>query len=443
MGCPSRERRMHGVKAQRREAWGESRLSPPSCVVHPRPHGRSACAAAERARAMDGRAGVAFPPGWRRWHSSRTLAAAPNAQGCAGHGWPCSRISSKKLRPGVSPRAELTGRSRATDLRSTYQPVNSLAGDRADRLHRRRGIGGRLSRTGSTAGTGTAGRLRTATRLAAAVAGRAVGLAAAAGAAAALASVLGLQRRDHVAEHVPVGLPPAAARGRTTARLAAASTGVAGRLRTAVAGSAGGLSASVASTASRLAAAVASVARRLGAATAAAVLPLALREQTLQAAEQVVLLADPAARRPSTAARLAAASTGVAGRLRTAVTGSAGGLRTAIAGTTAGLAAASTGVAAGLTARGTALAAEHPVEELETEGLATNGDAEDQRTEIHHTLHRATSPLLVNHRRGRPARDEVTPRFVIHVLSAAGLSSHSVTRGISGCCRPLVARRAQ
>jgi hypothetical protein len=141
------------------------------------------------------------------------------------------------------------------------------------------------------------------------------------------------------------------------------------------------------------------------------VLPLALREQTLQAAEQVVLLADTAARRPCTAARLAAASTGVAGRLRTAVAGSAGGLRTAIAGTAAGLAAASAGVAAGLTARSTALAAEHPIEELETERLATNGDAENQRTEIHHTLHRATSPLLVNHRCGRPARDGVTPRL--------------------------------
>jgi hypothetical protein len=108
------------------------------------------------------------------------------------------------------------------------------------------------------------------------------------------------------------------------------------------------------------------------------VLPLALREQTLQAAEQVVLLADTAARRPCTAA---------------------------------GLAAASAGVAAGLTARSTALAAEHPIEELETERLATNGDAENQRTEIHHTLHRATSPLLVNHRCGRPARDGVTPRL--------------------------------
>jgi len=221
--------------------------------------------------------------------------------------------------------------------------------------------------------------------------------------------VLGLQAGDEVTEVVLL-LPHAAARGRTAAGLAAASTGVAGRLSTAVAGSASRLSASVASTASRLAAAVPSVAAGLGAAAAAAVLPLALREQALQATEQVVLLTDTAAR-TRTAARLAATSTSVAGRLRTAVAGSAGGFRTAVAGTTAGLAAASTGVAAGLTARSTAFAAEHPIEELETERLATNGDAEDQRTEIHHTLHRATSPLLMDHRCGRPARDGVTPRL--------------------------------
>jgi len=319
--------------------------------------------------------------------------------------------TAKKLRPGVSPRAELTGRSRATDLRSTYQPFDLLAGDRPDRLHRRRSIGGRLGGTRRTACIGTAGRLRTATRLAAAVAGRAVGLTtAAAGAAAALASMLGLQRREDAAERVAL-LPGAAARGRTAAGLAAASTGVAGRLAAAVAGVASGLSATVASTAGRLAAAVAGVARRLAAArAAAAVLPLALGKQTLQAPEQVVLLADAAARTSSTA-RLAATSTGVAGRLRTAVAGSAGGLAAAVAGTTAGLAAASTGVAAGLTARSTALAAEHPIEELETERLATNSDAEDQRTEIHHTLHRATSPLLVDHRCVRPACDAVTPRL--------------------------------
>jgi hypothetical protein len=142
------------------------------------------------------------------------------------------------------------------------------------------------------------------------------------------------------------------------------------------------------------------------------VLPLALLEQALQATEQVVLLpalAGTAAARTG----VAATSTGVASRLAAAVAGVASGLRTSVAstGVAARLAAPSTGVAAGLTARGTALVAEHPVKELETERLATNGHAEDQRTEIHHTLHRATSPLLVNHRCARPARDAVTPRL--------------------------------
>ncbi|MFO0422555.1 MAG: hypothetical protein ACK52C_02740, partial [Planctomycetia bacterium] len=65
--------------------------------------------------------------------------------------------------------------------------------------------------------------------------------------------------------------------------------------------------------------------------------------------------------------------------------------------TAARLTASIAGVAAGLTARGAALVAEHPVKELETNRLATNGDTENQRTEEHHTLHRATSPLLVEH----------------------------------------------
>jgi len=131
------------------------------------------------------------------------------------------------------------------------------------------------------------------------------------------------------------------------------------------------------------------------------VLPLALLKQPLQAAEEVMLTGLPnAAARTCIAARLAAASTGVTRRFAAASTGVA-----------AGLAAASTGVAAGLTARSTALLAEHPVKELETEGLATNGHAENQRTEEQHTLHRATSPLLVNHRCVRPARDVVTPRL--------------------------------
>jgi hypothetical protein len=129
-------------------------------------------------------------------------------------------------------------------------------------------------------------------------------------------------------------------------------------------------------------------------------------KQTLQTAEEVMLLLAETPR--STAARLAAASTSVAGRLRTAVAGSASrfrtaiasttsGLRTTIAGTAAGIAASIAGVAAGLTARGASLMAEHPVKELETKRLTTNGDAENQRTEEQHTLHRATSPLRVDH----------------------------------------------
>jgi hypothetical protein len=140
------------------------------------------------------------------------------------------------------------------------------------------------------------------------------------------------------------------------------------------------------------------------------VLPLALLEQALQATEQVVLLP---ALLGTAAARtgIAATGTGVAGRLAAAVAGVASGFRTSVTSTAARLAAASAGIAAGLTARGATLAAEHPIKELETEGLATNGHAENQRAEIHHTLHRATSPLLVNHRCARPARDAVTPRL--------------------------------
>ncbi|MFN6190618.1 MAG: hypothetical protein ACK54F_04830 [Planctomycetia bacterium] len=126
------------------------------------------------------------------------------------------------------------------------------------------------------------------------------------------------------------------------------------------------------------------------------VLPLALFEQALQPAEEVMLLPNTAARR-RTAARLAAAGTGVASGLRTPITSTAGRFRTAVAGTAARLTASIAGVAAGLTARGAALVAEHPVKELETKRLATNGDTENQRTEEHHTLHRATSPLLVEH----------------------------------------------
>ena len=355
-------------------------------------------------------------PAWRRQKSRCSIAAAarrsssvrrppgppslrcPRCSPASG----CARAAHKKTPPGGFPPGGAhwpkSGNRSPFDLLT----VNSLRGNRPDRL-RLRG-GGIGSRLGSRGTARTARRLRTAGRLAAAVAGRAVGLTtAAAGAAAALASVLGLQRRDHLAERV-VLLPNTAARGCTAAGLAAASTGVAS-----------GLSATIASVARRFAAAVSGVASGLSAAAAAATIPLALREQTLQTTEQIMLAGLPGT---------AAASTGVAGRLAAAVAGVASGFCTTVASTTsrlaaaiastgiaAGLAATSTGVAAGLTARSTALVAEHPVKELETEGLATNGNAKNQRTEIHHTLHRATSPLLMNHRCARPACDAVTPRL--------------------------------
>jgi hypothetical protein len=146
------------------------------------------------------------------------------------------------------------------------------------------------------------------------------------------------------------------------------------------------------------------------------VLPLALLEQALQPAEEVMLLElpDTAARR-RTAGRLAAAVASIAGRLRAAVAGSAGRLCTTIAGSAAGLTSARTAVAGsaiGLTARGAALVAEHLVQKLEPEGLATNGDTKNQRTEKHHTLHRATSPLLADHARvDVPFARLVTPRL--------------------------------
>jgi len=222
-----------------------------------------------------------------------------------------------------------------------------------------------------------------------------------------------VDRAEKTTDRVPL---LAAALRSTAARLAAASTSVAGRLAAAVAGSAGGLRTAVASTAGRLAAAVASAAIRITAAAVAAavVLPLALFEQALQPAEQIVLLpALGAAARSRSAGRLAATSTSVARRLAAAVAGSAGGLRTSIAGTAAGLTASIAGVAAGLTARGAALVvADHPVEEFETKRLTTNGDTENECTEEHHTLHRATSPLLVDHDGSRlPFLRLVTPRL--------------------------------
>jgi hypothetical protein len=207
----------------------------------------------------------------------------------------------------------------------------------------------------------------------------------------------------------------ATARGRTAARLAAAVAGVASRLAATLASVASRLAAAVTGVASRLAAT--SVAGGLTAAAAAAtVLPLALLEQPLQATEKVTRLALPdAAARSAAAAVVAAAVASVARRLTATLAGIARRLAAAVAGVAARLTAAVAGIAARLTAgittaRGTAFVSEHPIKELETERLATNGHAENQRAEKHHTLHRATSPLLVDHRCVRPARDADTPR---------------------------------
>jgi len=312
-------------------------------------------------------------------------------------------------RPGGFPPGRAHSSMSGKQVPSDLSTLNSLGGNRA--AHLGHGRGRRVGRSRAVGGR-TAGRLGTAGRLAAAVAGSATRLAAtstgvagrlaAAGTAAARLPALlrGVERLEKVTDRRAL-LAAAGATARHTgvaSGLAAASTGVAGRLTAAVAGVASGLAAASTSVAGRLTAAIAA---------AAPVLPLALLEQTLQPTEQVVLAALPHA----AAAGVDTAHTGVAGRLAATSTGIAAGLAAASTGIAAGLTAASTSIAAGLTARGTTLTAEHPVKELETEGLATNGHAEDQRAEKHHTLHRATSPLLVDHRCVRPARDAVTPRL--------------------------------
>jgi hypothetical protein len=144
----------------------------------------------------------------------------------------------------------------------------------------------------------------------------------------------------------------------------------------------------------------------------------ALLEQALQPAEEVVLLAAAGA----TARGIAAAVSGTASGLAATVTSTSptGRLAAAVASTgiAAGLTTSSTGIAAGLTTRiRAAVMAEHPIQELETIGLTTNGDTENQRTEEHHTLHRATSPLVADHLRiDRPVREACHPEVVIHEL---------------------------
>jgi len=124
-------------------------------------------------------------------------------------------------------------------------------------------------------------------------------------------------------------------------------------------------------------------------------------EQALQPAKQIMLFATLLATRLGTAGRLAAAVTGIASRLTATVAiASITCWLATLTSITSRLAATVAGCTIRLTARGAALmAAEHPIEDLKTERLTTNGNAKNQRTEEQHTLHRATSPLLVNHAR--------------------------------------------
>ena len=186
---------------------------------------------------------------------------------------------------------------------------------------------------------------------------------------------------------------------RTTCRLAAtvAVTGIASwfAATVTVTGIASWFAATlaVASITSWFAATVTGIASWLAAALFA-VLALAMSKQALQPAEQIMLLAMLLATSFGTAGRLAAAVTGVASWFAATV---------AVAGTaswfTGVRAATISGTAIGLTTRGRALVSEHPIEDLKTEGLTTNGHANNQRAEEQHTLHRATSPLLVDHAR--------------------------------------------
>jgi len=199
---------------------------------------------------------------------------------------------------------------------------------------------------------------------------------------------------------------------RTTCRLAAtvAVTGIASwfAATVTVTGIASWFAATlaVASITSWFAATVTGIASWLAAALFA-VLALAMSKQALQPAEQIMLLAMLLATSFGTAGRLAAAVTGVASWLAATLTiASITGwfaATVAVAGTASwftGIRAATiSGTAIGLTTRGRTLISEHPIEDLKTEGLTTNGHANNQRAEEQHTLHRATSPLLVDHAR--------------------------------------------
>ena len=310
-----------------------------------------------------------------------------------------------------------------------------------DRLRdRSRAVGGRIASWLAAAVAGVASWLAaTVTSIASwlAAASVATRLAAARATARLPALLRGVERLQKVTDRgALLAAAGATARSRTAARLAAALTGVASWLAATVAGVASWLAATlvaatgvaswlaatVTGVASWLAATVTSIASWLAAATTAAtVFPLALLEQPLQATEKVMLAALAGATAGRTTAAIAAAVTSVASWLAAAVTGVASWLAATVTGIAAGFAAAVSGIAAGLTARitarSTAFVSEHPVEELKTERLATNGHAENQRAEIHHTLHRATSPLLVNHRCASSHSRRCHPEGVIHELS--------------------------
>jgi len=226
-----------------------------------------------------------------------------------------------------------------------------------------------------------------------------------------------------------------------TSGLTAGHTSVAGGLA-AASGVAAGLAAAITGVTGRLAASDASVASGLAAAIAAAVvLRLALREQALQPAEKIVLLmarAITAAGATSVTSGLAAGHTSIAGGLAAGHSGITCRL-TAAASIAGGLAAASSGVTRRLTTRiGTAVVPEHPVKELETIRLATDGRTECQYAEVQHTLHRATSPLLVDHARSCvPFREVlVTPRLIHELLCDRPVEPIRDSKS-SGCCRPL------
>jgi MFS family permease len=290
----------------------------------------------------------------------------------------------KKLRPGESPGGAhwSTSGNVSSDSTLTLPVSDDLLGEgreeTAGHSGRSRSVWNR-SHVGSTA-SWLAAAPSVAAGLAAAVAGVASGLTAAVGAA--VATLLGrVERLEETEELVLLAATGVAAAVASVAGGLAAAIGVAARLAAAIASVTSGLAAAVASVTSRLAAAVFA---------AAVVLRLALREQALQPAEKFMLL---------TASGVAAAAASIASGLAASVPCITSWLAAAI-GIAARLAAAIASITGWLTTRITAaVVAEHPVKELETIRLATNGRTEGQHAEVQHTLHRATSPLLVDQAR--------------------------------------------